>query len=124
MKRILKREYTAEFREQAVAMVNNGRSVPEVAGDMKGMEMKGMDQKPMSKQSNGQSTHKAIGVVKKVDPKEGTVSLAHEAIKSLNWPAMTMSFKVQDKAVLDKLAEGKKVEFEQKGKDYVITSVK
>ncbi len=31
MKRILKREYTAEFREQAVAMVNNGRSVPEVA---------------------------------------------------------------------------------------------
>ena len=34
MKRILKREYTAEFREQAVAMVNNGRSVPEVAGDL------------------------------------------------------------------------------------------
>ena len=31
MKRILKREYTAEFREQAVAMVNNGRSVPEVS---------------------------------------------------------------------------------------------
>jgi len=31
MKRILKREYTAEFREQAVAMVNNGRSVPQVA---------------------------------------------------------------------------------------------
>ena len=27
-KRILKREYTAEFREQAVAMVNSGRSVP------------------------------------------------------------------------------------------------
>ena len=27
MKRILKREYTSEFREQAVAMVNNGRSV-------------------------------------------------------------------------------------------------
>ncbi|MGH8678621.1 MAG: IS3 family transposase [Burkholderiales bacterium] len=34
MKRILKREYTAEFREQAVAMVNNGRSVPEVAGEL------------------------------------------------------------------------------------------
>jgi len=31
MKRILKREYTAEFKEQAVAMVNNARSVPEVA---------------------------------------------------------------------------------------------
>ena len=34
MKRILKREYTAEFREQAVAMVNNARSVPEVAGEL------------------------------------------------------------------------------------------
>lgn len=34
MKRILKREYTAEFKEQAVAMVNNGRSVPEVAGEL------------------------------------------------------------------------------------------
>ena len=34
MKRILKREYTAEFREKAVAMVNNGRSVPEVAGEL------------------------------------------------------------------------------------------
>jgi len=28
MKQISKREYTAEFREQAVAMVNSGRSVP------------------------------------------------------------------------------------------------
>ena len=34
MKRILKREYTTEFREQAVAMVNNGRSVPEVADEL------------------------------------------------------------------------------------------
>ena len=34
MKRILKREYTTEFREQAVAMVNNGRSVPEVAEEL------------------------------------------------------------------------------------------
>lgn len=34
MKRILKREYTVEFREQAVAMVNNGRSVPEVATEL------------------------------------------------------------------------------------------
>jgi Cu/Ag efflux protein CusF len=39
---------------------------------------------------------------------------------------MTMPFKVQDKAALDKLGEGKKVEFEfeERGKDYVITRVK
>jgi len=34
MRHILKREYTAEFKEQAVAMVNNARSVPEVAGEL------------------------------------------------------------------------------------------
>ena len=72
------------------------------------------------------STHKTVGVVKKVDPKGGSVTLAHEPVPSMRWPAMTMSFHVKDKAVLDKLPEGKKVEveFEQRGKDYVITSAK
>jgi Cu(I)/Ag(I) efflux system protein CusF len=73
-----------------------------------------------------QVSHKATGVVKKVDTKTGAVTLAHDPVKSLNWPAMTMGFKVTEKAVLDKLAVGKKIEFEflQQGKDYVITSVK
>ena len=92
---------------------------------MKGMDMKGMD---MGKQpvAGAQAIHKATGVVKKVDPKSGTATLAHEPIKSLNWSAMTMTFAVKDKAMLDKLQPGKKVEVEfmQQGKDYVITGVK
>lgn len=37
----------------------------------------------------------------------------------MNWPAMTMTSKVQDKGLMDKLGQGKKdeVEFEQGGKD-------
>jgi Cu(I)/Ag(I) efflux system protein CusF len=72
------------------------------------------------------AAHKATGVVKKVDPKAGSVTLAHDPVKSLNWPAMTMGFQVKDKMLLDKLAVGKKIEFEfvQQGKDYVITLVK
>ena len=64
--------------------------------------------------------------MKKVDAKAGTVTLDHEPVKTLNWPAMTMGFKVADKSMLDKFAEGKKVEveFKQVGKDYVITSMK
>ncbi len=71
-------------------------------------------------------THKTAGVVKKADPAKGTVTLAHEAVKSLNWPAMTMSFTVKDKALFDKLQADKKIEFEfvQQGKDYVIIAVK
>jgi len=90
------------------------------SGDMKGMDM---GKKPAA---GAQTAHKATGVVKKVDPKAGTVTLAHDPVKSLNWPAMTMGFTVKDKALLDKLQAGKKVEFDfvQQGKDYVITTVK
>lgn len=72
------------------------------------------------------AAHQATGVVKKVDPKAGTVTLAHDPVKSLKWPAMTMGFTVKDKALLEKLPPGKKIEFEfvQQGKDYVITGVK
>jgi Cu(I)/Ag(I) efflux system protein CusF len=71
-------------------------------------------------------THKGTGVVTSVDRAAGKVTLKHEAIQSLNWPGMTMAFAVKDKAMLDKLAEGKKVEFEltQDGNQYVITSIK
>jgi Cu(I)/Ag(I) efflux system protein CusF len=70
--------------------------------------------------------HQATGTVKKVDPGKGVVTLAHDPVKSLKWPAMTMGFTVKDKALLDKLQPGKKVEFQfvQQGKDYVITGVK
>jgi len=94
--------------------------------DMKGMDMKGMDQKSMAKDDKSTKTHTAVGVVRKNDPKAGTVTIDHEPVKSLNWPAMSMAFKVKDKAMLDKLAVDKKVqvEFQQQGKDNVITAVK
>jgi Cu(I)/Ag(I) efflux system periplasmic protein CusF len=70
--------------------------------------------------------HKGVGVVKSVDAAKGTVMLAHEPIQSLRWPAMTMKFIAKDKKMLEKLAAGKKVEFEfvEQGRDYVITRVK
>jgi Cu(I)/Ag(I) efflux system protein CusF len=54
------------------------------------------------------------------------VPLAHEPIKSLNRPSMTMGFKVKDKMLMDRLTDGKEVEFNfmQENKDYVITGVK
>jgi Cu(I)/Ag(I) efflux system protein CusF len=69
--------------------------------------------------------YKATGVVKKVDVAKGTATIAHAPVKDLNWPAMTMAFKVKDKALLDKLPIEKKVDFTlaQEGKDYVITAV-
>lgn len=88
--------------------------------DMKGMDMA---KKPAA---TAPMVHKAMGTVKKVNAKAGVVTLAHEPIKSLNWPSMTMGFKVKDKMLMDRLTDGKKVKFEfvQDDKDYVITGVK
>ncbi len=88
--------------------------------DMKGMDM---GKKPAA---TPQAMHVAVGMVTKVDAKAGTVTLAHEPVKTLKWPAMTMTFKVADKSMFNKLVEGKKVEveFTQVDKDYVVKSVK
>lgn len=88
--------------------------------DMKGMDMAN---KPAAA---APMVHKAMGTVKKVDAKAGVVTIAHEPIKTLKWPSMTMGFKIKDKMLMDKLTDGKKVEFEftQEDKDYVITGVK
>jgi len=77
-------------------------------------------------QAQTAAAHTATGVVKSVDRAKGTVTLAHGPVKSLNWPAMTMPFTVKDKALLEKLQAGNKVELEfvQQGKEYVITTVK
>ena len=70
--------------------------------------------------------YKAIGVVKKVEPADGRVVLAHDPVKHLNWPAMTMGFAVKDKALFNKLVVDKKIEFEfvQQGSTFVVTAVK
>ncbi len=92
---------------------------------MDGMKTAEMAAMPAASSSMSTS-HTAMGVVKKVDTKAATVTVAHEPVKSMNWPAMTMGFKVKDKMLLDKFTDGKKVEFNfvQQGKNYVITSVK
>ncbi|WP_454902708.1 copper-binding protein [Variovorax gossypii] len=96
--------------------------------DMKGMDMSNMKDMNMPKKSasTAQVTHMAMGEVKSVDPKGQVVNVAHEPIKSLNWPAMTMGFVVKDKMLMDKLVVGKKVqlEFVQEDGKYVVTAVK
>ena len=96
---------------------------------MKGMDMKDMPMKDkgmdMKMESKG-SVHKATGVVTKVDPARNKVTIKHGPVQSLSWPAMTMTFTVKDKAMLDKVAKDRKVDFEfrEEGRDYVITDVK
>lgn len=88
--------------------------------------MKDMDVKTMPMKGDATTVHKATGVVKSVDVKNRAVTFAHEPVASMKWPAMTMAFKADDPKLLDGLTAGKKVEFEftQRGKDYIVTSIK
>ncbi len=70
--------------------------------------------------------HKAQGVVNSIDMQAGEVNLSHEAIPSLHWPKMTMSFKVSDKQELAKVKPGQHVDFQLSEKtsgQYVITKI-
>lgn len=58
------------------------------------------------------STVSAVGVVQQTRPEQGKVKISHEAIPALDWPPMTMFFRVKDKAVLEGIAVGDKVRFE------------
>ena len=94
------------------------------SGGMKGMDMKGMDMK--SEKTAEAQPHKGSGTVSKVDAAKGTVTINHGPVESLKWPAMSMTFKVKDKKMLDKVKQGQKVDFSfvQSGKDHTITELK
>ena len=70
--------------------------------------------------------HQGSGSVDSLDAKAGTLTLNHEAIGSLKWPAMTMEFAVANPSLLAGLKPGSAVNFEfverQPG-EWVITRV-
>jgi len=51
------------------------------------------------------------GEVRKIDKETGKITLKHGEIKNLDMPPMTMVFTAKDKAMLDKVQVGEKVQF-------------
>ena len=70
--------------------------------------------------------HMAKGKVVRANPDRGRVTVTHEPVASLNWPTMTMGFRVENPALFDKLGVGAEVDFEfkQDGRNYIITDVR
>ena len=97
---------------------------PVAAAESKPMDMPMPKDAPASVDKN--AVHHVAAVVQGVDAAKGSVTLSHGPVATLNWPAMTMGFKVRDKALMDRLAKDKQVEvdFVQDGSDYVVTAVK
>lgn len=70
--------------------------------------------------------HVTKGRIQSVDRDAGTVKIAHEAVPGLNWPAMTMDFKLANQQDLATLKEGEQVEFrftEESAGRYAITEI-
>ena len=65
------------------------------------------------------------GEVRKIDKDSKKITIKHGEIKSLEMPAMTMVFRVNDAAMLDKVQAGDKVKFkvEKSGSAYVVTNI-
>ena len=81
---------------------------------------------PMLADAARTAAYQASGVVRKSDAAQATATIAHEPIAALGWPAMTMTFKVKDNAVLARLKPGKSVRFAfvKEGGNYVVIDAK
>jgi Cu/Ag efflux protein CusF len=97
------------------------------AGSAWAVDMKDMDSHAGSvpMESPAGQVHHAVGTVKRVDAAKGSVTISHGPVTSLNWPAMTMTFGVKDKSLLNQLAAGKNVavDFVVEGSNYTIVKV-
>ncbi|MGZ0020040.1 efflux RND transporter periplasmic adaptor subunit [Nitrosomonas sp. wSCUT-2] len=58
------------------------------------------------------TTHRGEGLIRALDFAHGVVTLAHEPIASLNWPAMTMDFRVLEPSLLSAFKPGQHIVFE------------
>jgi Cu/Ag efflux protein CusF len=91
------------------------------AAQMKDHDMKGMGGMSMQQPADAP----ADGEVRKVDKSAKKITLRHGPIPSLEMPAMTMVYRVEDPAMLDQVKAGDKVKFsaEKLGEALTITKI-
>lgn len=76
-------------------------------------------------QSRKTVSHQAQGILDAINA-DGTVSITHEAIKSLGWPGMTMDFALANASLLSGIAPKTAITFEiveRKPDEWVITQI-
>ena len=93
-------------------------AAPTAMSDMTGMSGMAMDTDAGAKAGSG------VGVITAIDKAGGTLTIKHDAIPAVDWPAMTMAFKATPPALLDSLEVGEKIKFDVKvnGSDAEVTA--
>ena len=70
--------------------------------------------------------HQAVGVLNALDAAAGTVTISHEPVASLKWPAMKMDFVLANPSLVAGVKPGAAIEFEfvERGPgEWVVTSL-
>ena len=70
--------------------------------------------------------HRAVGVLNAIDAAAGTVTISHEPVASLKWPAMKMDFVLANPSLVAGVKPGAAIEFEfvERGKgEWLVTSL-
>ncbi len=86
----------------------------------------GMGSAAKSPDGSKSLSHRAVGTIDAFGPNE-TVTVTHEPVASLKWPAMTMDFAFANTSLAGSVKPGARVEFEfveRRPGEYVITNVK
>ena len=76
-------------------------------------------------QAGAEQNAMSEGEIKRVDKDSGRLTIKHGELKNVGMGAMTMAFKVQDPAMLDKVKPGDKVRFvvEKVGGALTVTTI-
>ena len=91
----------------ALTLTSAGVAAAQDMSNMKGMSTSAA---PAAKHGH------AVGVIKAIDAKAGTLTIQHGPIPGVGWPAMTMTFKVDASASMSGLKVGQPVAFDVKAK--------
>ena len=110
----MKKHFTALTLAATLLAAPAFAAIPQMDPNMPGMQH---DAKPADAQG--------VGVVKAIDTANGTITLKHQAIASIQWPAMTMTFKVASPDLLNAAKVGDTVNFglHPAGMNSMVTSI-
>lgn len=62
-------------------------------------------------QAAASATHLAVGTIKRIDAEQRLITIDHQAIPSMNMPAMTMQFRLRETVPVTSLSAGQSVAF-------------
>lgn len=97
----------------ATALATALPAMAQTAADHSKMEHGKMDHSKMEHGKMGMAATPAVadGEVRKIDKENGKITIRHGEIKHMDMPPMTMVFTAKDKALLDKVQVGQKIQF-------------